>query len=311
MAVSSGFFTSVNGDRKYSAEELCALFDGFITDGVMQTVGQRFGISVLSGRTIQVNTGRAWFNNTWVYNDAIITLDVPDAHVLLNRWDAVVLEINKDLSTRRNTIKMVQGVAANDPVKPSLTHTALVNQYAIAYIYSPAGSSTMNITNVVGTDETPYAGFLNQEQWLDDERAIFEAFMTDLHNTISADQIAQYAVRVEQVSRQVNTLSNNVSSLSGDVTNLATRVGTTENQISSLNTTVSAHTNSISTLNNKMNNLSAGDVAAGTFKGQVAAKQSAEANLGNAQCRNVTISDADLTDGTSPLASGEIYIYYA
>ena len=35
MSVSSGFFNSLNGDRKYNAAQMSAIFDGLIIDGVL------------------------------------------------------------------------------------------------------------------------------------------------------------------------------------------------------------------------------------------------------------------------------------
>ena len=55
---------------------------------------------------------------------------------------------------------------------------------------------------------------------------------------------------------------------------------------------------------------SAADVSAGTLGGQVQANAGAAAALGTAQVRNIRAGTADLTAGSSPLASGEIYLVY-
>ena len=39
MAFTYGFFNSLNGDRKYTAEQLSSIFDGLITDGVFDSIG--------------------------------------------------------------------------------------------------------------------------------------------------------------------------------------------------------------------------------------------------------------------------------
>ena len=39
MAVTSGFYNSLSGDRKYDAIQLGEIFDGVITDGVFETFG--------------------------------------------------------------------------------------------------------------------------------------------------------------------------------------------------------------------------------------------------------------------------------
>lgn len=54
----------------------------------------------------------------------------------------------------------------------------------------------------------------------------------------------------------------------------------------------------------------ASEVGAGTLNGAVQANGTAQANLGTAQLRNVTIGTIDLTAGTSTLAAGTVYIVY-
>ena len=44
MAVSSGFFDSVNHDRLYNADQVSSMFDGLILDGVYENMGEAFAI---------------------------------------------------------------------------------------------------------------------------------------------------------------------------------------------------------------------------------------------------------------------------
>lgn len=41
MAFTSGFFNSQNHDRTYNAEQMSAIFDGVITDGVYAGIGSQ------------------------------------------------------------------------------------------------------------------------------------------------------------------------------------------------------------------------------------------------------------------------------
>lgn len=61
---------------------------------------------------------------------------------------------------------------------------------------------------------------------------------------------------------------------------------------------------------NENRNLPASSITAGTFAGQVNANTTATATLGTAQVRNISASTADLTAGTSALATGDIYFVY-
>ena len=44
MSVTSGFFNSLHGDRRYNAEQMSAIFDGIINDGVFANIGTAFSI---------------------------------------------------------------------------------------------------------------------------------------------------------------------------------------------------------------------------------------------------------------------------
>lgn len=159
MSLTFGFYDSVDGDRKYNAQQMSAIFDGIINDGVFDSVGEHFAVSPTSGMGIKVGTGRAWFDHTWTYNDTDYPLTVSSSEVVLTRIDAVVLEVNNDSGTRANTIKMVEGIAGASPKRPPLKNTDTRHQHALAYITIPAGTTTITssmIEMAVGSSETPF-----------------------------------------------------------------------------------------------------------------------------------------------------------
>lgn len=160
MSVTSGFFNSLNGDRKYNAEQMSAIFDGIINNGVFANIGTTFSVTAGSEKNeIVVGIGRAWFNSAWIYNDSPLVLQTDISEIVLDRYDAVVIEVNHDESVRSGSIKIVKGVPASSPNKPTLTNTDRVHQYPIAYIYRKANSETISqadITNAVGTSACPY-----------------------------------------------------------------------------------------------------------------------------------------------------------
>lgn len=161
MSVSYGFYDSINNDRSYSADQFLSIFDGVFEDGVLPNFGDRLYVTANGGMTLHVGSGRAWFKHTWTYNDAALPLTLSPPSYIYSRIDAVVLEINKTTSVRENQIKVISGNESASPSKPVLLHNESVDQYAIAYITVPSGSSEViqnNIENVVGTSETPYAG---------------------------------------------------------------------------------------------------------------------------------------------------------
>lgn len=171
MSVSSGFFNSLNGDRKYNAAQMSAIFDGLIIDGVFASIGTAFAVKAAGGLTVNVGVGKAWFDHTWTVNDSILPMTAPEAEVLLDRIDAVVLEVNRMESIRENTIKFVKGNPSSAPSRPILTNEGNVHQYPLCYIYRKYGTAVINqadITPMVGTESTPFVTGILQTISLDE-----------------------------------------------------------------------------------------------------------------------------------------------
>nr|DAU40020.1 MAG TPA: Receptor Binding Protein [Caudoviricetes sp.] len=196
MAVTYGFYDSLNHDRLYNAQQMSAIFDGIINDGVFMSVGNQFHTVAGTGMQVIVKSGRAWFDSTWTLNDAEYPLSIDAADVLLTRIDAVVLEVNSEVATRANTIKVVKGTPASTPAKPTLTNTAAVHQHALAYV--TVAKNTTAITNsmieiVVGKTETPYVTAILQttditdlfKKWENDFQVWFETVKGTLDGDVA------------------------------------------------------------------------------------------------------------------------------
>jgi hypothetical protein len=159
MAVTYGFYNSLNGDRRYNAIQMSSIFDGIIKDGIFMSLGTSMMVKARSGMTVSVGAGRAWFDHTWTLNDAELPIDIPEAEVLLNRIDSVVLDIDAREASRANSIIIVKGSPSSNPVAPTLIRTADHNQYALCNVFVTKGVSAItqaNITNLVGSGSTPF-----------------------------------------------------------------------------------------------------------------------------------------------------------
>ena len=200
MSVTYGFYNSIKGDRKYNALEMSSIFDGIIVDGVYMSIGDALNVKSSGGMGITVGIGRAWFNHTWTLNDSLLPLTLANSDVLLNRIDAIVLEVNNNTEVRKNTIKILKGTSSSKPVKPTMTEGELLNQHPLAYISIPAGATSIsqsNIENAVGTSACPYVtGVLKGmdidklvaqwgaqwAEWLSSNTDAWKAFMSDNTN---------------------------------------------------------------------------------------------------------------------------------
>lgn len=244
MSVTSGFFNSFNGDRRYNAEQMSAIFNGIINDGVFASVGTVFKVNAGSGVDITVGTGRAWFNSTWLVNDAILPLSCDISEIVLDRIDAVVIEIDRSESVRAGSIKIIKGTPASAPQRPTMASTDDVHQYPLAYIYRKAGSGEItqsNITNMVGTSACPYITGILQvvnidnvvaqwedqwdqwfttqteanegeaAQWMIEMQAEFDAWFANLDVTLEGDVAANFANQILELQERFETLAREQS----------------------------------------------------------------------------------------------------
>nr|DAQ19101.1 MAG TPA: Receptor Binding Protein [Caudoviricetes sp.] len=209
MSVTCGFYNSLNGDRKYDAVQVSKLFDGLITDGVFASIGTAFVVKAATGQTVNVGIGKAWFNHTWTLNDAILPMEAPDSEVLLDRIDAIVIEVNATESVRMNDIKFVTGNPSSAPVRPTLIDEGNVHQHPLCYIYRKYGSTQItqaDITNMVGTSETPFVTGILQTvsldellgQWRDELDQFVAKESSDLDEWI-ANQEAEFTAWFNQM----------------------------------------------------------------------------------------------------------------
>lgn len=160
MAITYGFYNSRDGDKKYTAEQMSAIFDFLITDGVLETYGGKFfTVPATQGLGVLVKPGWAWFDETWTQSDAEIhfLLDGPD--ISLSRIDTVVIETNKTELVRQNNVKVVRGVPAVSPIPQPLENTSAIHNHPIAYITVPSGATairTQDIEILVGKNPCPF-----------------------------------------------------------------------------------------------------------------------------------------------------------
>lgn len=153
MAITYGFFNATKQsdgtyDRAYNSDQISDMFEGLVSDGVFESIGDAMVVTAKSGMTVQVGTGRASIDGRWIKNDAKMDITLAASNIALNRWSAIVIRLN--MSSRTMSIVEKVGTAATNPVKPSLTNSNTVKEKCLAYVYVKAG--TGSITQVDITD---------------------------------------------------------------------------------------------------------------------------------------------------------------
>lgn len=159
MALTYGFFNSVNGDRVYSAVQMSEMFDGLICDGVYNNVADGLRVVESSGLTVNVSAGRARINSQWAKVDAPYPIILNPAHVTLNRYTAICLRV--DFNNREIQIIARDGTNATSPSKPGVIRNSQYYDMILAYIYLPNGTSNITQANIEDTRaNTSVCGFV-------------------------------------------------------------------------------------------------------------------------------------------------------
>lgn len=156
MAITYGFFNAIKQtdgtyDRTYNADQMSGYFEGLVSDGVYENVGDAMQVIASGGMQVQVKSGRMLIDSKWLKNDAAYTIDITPAHVTLNRYTAIVARLDK--SARTISIVAKDGENATDPVKPAISDTVSVKEMCLAYIY--VGRGVTEITQSAIEDTRP------------------------------------------------------------------------------------------------------------------------------------------------------------
>jgi len=162
MALESGFFNSVNGDRKYNAEEMSRYFENILSSGVFKRIENCMRVSANSGMTLTVAPGAGLIDCHWFRAKTAETVTIPTANAVLPRFDIVVARLDMSDSVRSVTLDVVSGTPAASPVEPAPVRTETIHELALAMVYVPAGATSIVAENVTDLrDNEWYCGWVH------------------------------------------------------------------------------------------------------------------------------------------------------
>lgn len=162
MALESGFFNSVNGDRKYNAEDISRYFDNILSSGVYKRIENSMLVSANSGMTLTVAPGAGLIDCHWFRARAAETVTIPTANAVLPRFDTVVVRLDMSDSARSISLGVVPGTPAANPVEPAPVRTETVHELVLALVYVPAGATSIVAANITDVrDNEWYCGYVH------------------------------------------------------------------------------------------------------------------------------------------------------
>lgn len=192
MAVTSGFFNSVNGDRKYTAEQINEFFGGLISSGVLPNPSTNLQVVAKSGMTVQVKAGKGYIDSHWVKNDNALDLTIDTADSILNRIDAVIMKLYENTSARTITIEVKKGTAASSPTAPTMERTTSIKEYCLATVYVGKAVTSISQSNITDTRaNTDVCGWVTALITQVDTSTLFTQWQTAYEEQMQAMQTWQ------------------------------------------------------------------------------------------------------------------------
>ena len=177
MAIESGFFNSVNGDRLYNAEDMGRYLGKLVSSGVYPNPSTSLQVLTGTGMQVQVQPGYAMLESHWLNSDSIINISIPAADVTLYRYDAVIMKL--DLVQRRSTIELKQGNASSFPVAPDMTRSETVMEWCLAKIFVEPKTTTVTQSKITDTRaDTKICGWITGLVNQVDTAALFTQWQT-------------------------------------------------------------------------------------------------------------------------------------
>lgn len=236
MAIQSGFFNSINGDRRYDAKWFAQYFATFIGNGVFPQPSS--GLQVMADtqmRTI-VKAGKGWINGYFIINDSDYILTHDRADGALKRIDRVVMQLDHQKRTIEIVIK--KGAFASTPIAPTLVRNGDLYELALADVSINNGAT--QITQAHITDQrlnkalcgivhglveqvdtttifNQYQAWLEEykginaaewEAWQNQEKADFEAWLDSIKDLLDDNVAAKLAAQITAVDAKVGDTAN-------------------------------------------------------------------------------------------------------
>lgn len=145
MTIKYGFFDSVDGDRKYTAEDIGRYLHGLVSSGVYADSSSSMQVLAGNGMEVRVAPGRAMLDGHYmeITDEETVTLS-PSGNK--QRTDAIVARLDK--TRRLCEIAVLEGTPSTMPMRPLPSRTETVKEYILAYVYVDALANSVTQGNI-------------------------------------------------------------------------------------------------------------------------------------------------------------------
>ena len=205
----SGFFASINGDRKYKSDLIATFFSKLFTNGVFNNELQ---VQANDDMTVTLKSGTAFINGYFYNNtvDKVINISLSDTEQ--SRIDSIVLRFSKE--NRQIIADVLEGSYADNPVAPELTRNSNIYELRLCNISvnKQADSITTSMIEDCRFNSTDCGQVISAVQQLDTTeifaqyQAAFDALFEQMEGILSGDAAGELLVEINDIKSNMITL---------------------------------------------------------------------------------------------------------
>ncbi len=205
----SGFFASINGDRKYKSDLIATFFSKLFTNGVFNNELQ---VQANDDMTVTLKSGTAFINGYFYNNpvDKVINISLSDTEQ--SRIDSIVLRFSKE--NRQIIADVLEGFYADNPVAPELTRNSNIYELRLCNISvnKQADSITTSMIEDCRFNSTDCGQVISAVQQLDTTeifaqyQAAFDALFEQMEGILSGDAAGELLVEINDIKSNMITL---------------------------------------------------------------------------------------------------------
>ena len=142
-----GFFSSINNDRLYTAEDFTSYFAKFIQNGFFPLPNNAFTVEANGTLDIKVNPGTMWINGHVYELTEQKEIHINAGDGILSRIDRIVVRL--DYVNRKIETVVVEGELSSTPVAPALKRDSDAYDMCIAELRVDAGVTAIQQSFIV------------------------------------------------------------------------------------------------------------------------------------------------------------------
>lgn len=152
MAEISRFFNSVNGDRRYLAEEFASFFAKFLSNGVYsgEELTGTLEVRKNGDLSIGVDEGAALIRG-YEYENTTVRAHTLEKGGTYDRIDRIVVRLDRTMDERNILTKVIKGVPSTSPVAPELIRNNEIYDISLAQILVKKNITAIDASDI--TDE--------------------------------------------------------------------------------------------------------------------------------------------------------------